>query len=68
MHGGQNDVSSRFTRAALMSHNKSVSLIVVVLYDGHSISDSEGNARRARSHSRYCAKPTPRSRATLEKG
>ena len=37
MHDGQNDVSSRFTRAALMSHNKSLSLLVVVLYDGHSI-------------------------------
>ena len=39
MHDGQNDVSSRFTRAALMSHNKSLSLLVVVLYDGHSITD-----------------------------
>ena len=37
MHDGQNDVSSRFTRAALMSHNKGLSLLVVVLYDGHSI-------------------------------
>ena len=29
--------ASRFTSADLMSHNKSLSLLVVVLYDGHSI-------------------------------
>ena len=39
MHDGQNDVCSRFTRAALMSHNKSLSLLIVVLYDGHTITN-----------------------------
>ena len=43
MHDGQHDVSSRFTRAAIMSHNKSSSLLIVVLYDGCSITVSVAN-------------------------
>ena len=39
MHDGQHDVSNHFTRAAMMSHNKRLSVLIVVtlLYDDHSI-------------------------------